>query len=170
MVWLSCKKPGVLTMDYRCEHSAQTHARAYIPCTCAHTHACMHVHAHTHIHTHMQMHSQIHKYRHIHNCMYMHMHTQMCTYAYTHKQTTNMCITGDVLVEKRRQTINQYAEEKRWVFSFDIIRVKAEWILRQGSPKVHGLRCITLLWAKVLPRYIYIIEGTWTVFYYFVCI
>ena len=46
-----------------------------------------------------------------------HMHTHMCTY------TTNTCISDYwwwVGRMRRKKTTDQYAEEKRWVFSFDL--------------------------------------------------
>ena len=42
-----------------------------------------------------------------------HMHTDMCMH--THYK----CITNGGLVEKEEMT-NRYAQEKRWVFSFDL--------------------------------------------------
>ena len=37
-------------------------------------------------------------------------------HSHTHTHITNTCITGDGLVK----TTDQYAEEKRWVLSFDL--------------------------------------------------
>ena len=44
---------------------------------------------------------------------------------YTHTHTTNICITGDGLVENKRNN-NQYAEETVWVFSFDLVKRNAQ--------------------------------------------
>ena len=49
-----------------------------------------------------------------------HKHTHRCMHAQTqihtrHTHTTNTCIIGNGLVPK---AIDQYAEQKRWVFNF----------------------------------------------------
>ena len=58
---------------------------------------------------------QMHAFDHI----YTHTHT------HTHTHTTNTCITGDGLLENKRNN-NQYAEEKMWVFSFYLVKRNAQ--------------------------------------------
>ena len=65
-----------------------------------------HTHTHTHTHTHARATHTRARARH--------------THTYTHTHTTNTCITDDGLVK----TTDQYAEEKRWVFSSDLKRLK----------------------------------------------
>ena len=44
--------------------------------------------------------------------------------SFYHTHTTNICMyglgMGDGLVERKKKITDQYAEEKRWVFSFDL--------------------------------------------------
>ena len=63
-----------------------------------------------------------------------HTHTHACTQARRHAgtHTTNTCLTGDWLAEKtKKETISQYAEEKRWVFSFNI-KEKKQYLTERG--------------------------------------
>ena len=67
---------------------------------------------HTHMHAHTHIHIQWHTPR---------TNTHTHTHTYTHTHTTNTCITCDGLVEREEKNkTNQYEEEKRWVFSFDV--------------------------------------------------
>ena len=67
-------------------------------------------------------HTQTHEDTHMHDCTHVCIppHAHACTCTHTH--TTNTCITGDGLVKK--EMTNQQAEQKWWVFDFDLKTVK----------------------------------------------
>ena len=65
------------------------------------------------------------------------------------KPSTNACITGDGLIERkqqieerRKETTNQYAEEKRWVFSWLRRRVKTKMSEREEESSWPQVRFI----------------------------
>ena len=62
----------------------------------SHTHACTHARVRTHT------------------------YNTHATHTHMHTHTTDTCITCVGLVEQEETTTNQYEEEKRWVFSFDL--------------------------------------------------
>ena len=76
-----------------------------------------HLHTHTHTHT-----PRAYAHARTHTCTHTHTHTR--THARIQSHTHTHTITGDLLVEWEKKKgwvgADQYAEEKRWVFSFDL--------------------------------------------------
>ena len=120
-----------------------------------------HTHTHTHKHTHTQTHARTHTNTHVHTHTRTHTHahtrtltrtharthtrtharTHARTHTHTHTHYKNAIITGDGLIGRmrRKKTTNQYAEEKRWVLSFDLKEESEEDCLTEGG-RVPGHR------------------------------
>ena len=79
------------------------------------THAQRHTHTHTHTHTHEHMHT---------NCTPLHTHTLL------HTANTHILVMG-LVKNRRKKMTNWSAEEKRWVFSFDLKEASEEACLTE---------------------------------------
>ena len=131
------------------------HARTH-----AHTHARTHArtHAHTHTHTLTDIHTYTHTHTHTHSHTHTHLHTHTHTYthtthAHTHTHTLSLSLSLQIhalLVMgwyNEKKMTDQYSEEKRWVFSFDL----REWKRMPDNEKKESSRSQVLCIERISP-------------------
>ena len=97
---------------------------------------------------------RIHSFHHMHTHQDTpaHTNTHLRTHIHTHTHTTNTCITGDGLVKWR------YAEEKRWLFSFDLKEESEDECLTERGSEFQSTG--PMYWKDLSPRVLLPILGT----------